>query len=608
MICILSHIMSLLISAMDYQSTTTTMQLGQNGHVERAWSTDDVQEQIMQLYFQLVRTKSEKNNQGKALESQLNQLLKTLSETPTSPLPESEPTPDYLGILYRMLLQTRDTVSGKGEYAFAYRMVMCWYRYFPEKAVRAVEMFVSLRDTPGNLSESTLGSDSSLVLEPTITPKTKPLGSWKDMKYMADVCKQTTGNAKHELIQTCIRLINAQLNVDLLRGSTESISLCAKWVPREGSKYGWLFKALAEDYYAKEYQFPLLRVDASKTDLARAKKCAYTHYRKLLAELNRKLDTVQIKQCGNVWAEIDHHKTTSITLSRNKQAFLNLTKKGEPRSELPDRVACAEHFTEYVESRIAQGKEIKGRHVGMNDFTKLALAMHDSTKTTEKELLNAQWRSNSAAINPKSLGNIVAMVDTSSSMNGDPLHAAIALGIRVAEKSVLGKRVLTFSTRPTWHNLNCKEDKDNFVDMVHSLRNAEWGGSTDFYAALKLILDALVEQRVPPADVEDLVLAVFSDMQINSADRNYNSGSMIDTIHGMYQAYGYTCPHILFWNLTSTSGFPSLSSEPNTSMMSGFSPVLLNAFCEKGVEALQTTTPWHMMLEALNQERYMSLA
>ena len=42
-------------------------------------------------------------------------------------------------------------------------------------------------------------------------------------------------------------------------------------------------------------------------------------------------------------------------------------------------------------------------------------------------------------------------------------------------------------------------------------------------------------------------------------------------------------PHIVFWNLRKTTGFPSLSTDQNVSMLSGFSPALLYVFCEKGV-------------------------
>jgi hypothetical protein len=71
-------------------------------------------------------------------------------------------------------------------------------------------------------------------------------------------------------------------------------------------------------------------------------------------------------------------------------------------------------------------------------------------------------------------------------------------------------------------------------------------------------------------------------------------------VHGR----AYKPPHILFWNLRSTSGFPTLSNQPNTSMMSGFSPSLLNLFCEQGMNALESCTPWSLLLNSLENERY----
>jgi len=60
--------------------------------------------------------------------------------------------------------------------------------------------------------------------------------------------------------------------------------------------------------------------------------------------------------------------------------------------------------------------------------------------------------------------------------------------------------------------------------------------------------------------------------------------------------------------LRSTSGFPSLSTELNTSMMSGFSPSLLKIFCEKGMDALKTaTSPWSILEESLQNDRYQIL-
>jgi len=38
--------------------------------------------------------------------------------------------------------------------------------------------------------------------------------------------------------------------------------------------------------------------------------------------------------------------------------------------------------------------------------------------------------------------------------------------------------------------------------------------------------------------------------------------------------------------------------------MSGFSPALLNHFCEKGVDGLQTSSPWVTLMESMNNPRY----
>ena len=39
-------------------------------------------------------------------------------------------------------------------------------------------------------------------------------------------------------------------------------------------------------------------------------------------------------------------------------------------------------------------------------------------------------------------------------------------------------------------------------------------------------------------------------------------------------------------------------------MMSGFSPSLLNIFCEEGINALQSCTPWSLFIKSLTNERY----
>jgi hypothetical protein len=148
--------------------------------------------------------------------------------------------------------------------------------------------------------------------------------------------------------------------------------------------------------------------------------------------------------------------------------------------------------------------------------------------------------------------------------------------------------------------------------MVQRLNMSEFGLNTNFFAALSVILDAIISNKLSPDDVEDMVLAIFSDMQIDDADKgNEGNDAMMVIIEKKYYDAGMTVwgkpykpPHILFWNLRSTSGFPALSLQKNSSMMSGFSPALLNLFCDEGLSALQSCTPWSLLTKALGNDRY----
>ena len=557
--------MSAIISALD---NFTPSQIGENGSVEYTWS-NSIRERIVQLSFQLTRTRDQDsiNNLG----IQTEKILKDLASSYKASTISREEYIEYMSLLYRMIAHTRDIVDGKGEYSLSYMLLGVWYKEDPELAEFAFRHF---------------------VLSPEGSPDFHPYGSWKDVKYLH---KQ---NKSSPLVQYGMQLLLNQLKVDSV---SDNPSLAAKWVPREKSQFSDLFTKLAINYF---YDY----TSTAKTEESRRKAIikAKMDFRKLLSSLNNKLETVQIKQCSLRWSHIDPSKQTSITMHKQKRAFLNIDKKGQQRHELADRIVCANKFKEFAQKAVKGEVEIKGKRVGLNNFTKEALELirFYRSKSDEAAILNAQWIDNTKQTG--ALGKMIAMVDVSGSMNGDPMNAAIALGIRVAEKSMLGKRVMTFSASPSWVNLS---GKDTFVEMVQTVATAEWGMNTNFAAALNMILDAIITQKLKSEDVEDMVLAVFSDMQMDQADNT--SKYLMNLIEKKYADAGqrlwgkpFKAPHILFWNLRSTSGFPTLSTEKNCSMMSGFSPALLNLFCEEGLEALQSCTPWSLFVKSLDNERY----
>jgi Mg-chelatase subunit ChlD len=576
--------MSALINAID---NYTSKQNGENGHSEYGWS-NSVQERIVQFSFQVTRT----DDKGvQKLETILKDILISLKHNiDNGSLPEREKAKEYLSVLYRMIGQTRDIIDGKGEYNLTYMMIHIWYDFYPELAMFALKCLVDLGEK--NIHQ---------------------YGSWKDIKYFCKYCKNNTSSnyLEHPLIIYAIQLINNQLGIDYQNflSGINNISLLARWVPREKSSFGWLYKPLASDYY-KNYMHTAVTDWQIKRAILKCK----TEYRKLLSVLNTKLDTLQIKQCGKKWRDINFDNVTSISVSKQKKAFLNINKNGEVRyPNNYDRINCAEHFR----SRIKKSKleedntvEIKGKRVGMADFTKQALELIVTRNQDEIDLLNSQWRDNSSQT--PALGNMIAMVDVSGSMSGDPMNVAISLGIRIANKSILGKRVLTFSNNPSWVNL---EPYDDFVSQVEVIRRADWGMNTNIYAALDMILDSIIQSKLSPEDIKDMILVILSDMQIDNGDKS-DKKTLYEVMNMKYSDAGIRNfgkpllpPHILFWNLRSTSGFPSLSQQPNCSMMSGFSHSLLNQFCEEGMNVLlETSTPWSILLKSLENERYQILS
>lgn len=574
--------MAALISALDNK---IVMQIGENGHQEYGWSHSSTREGILQFSFQLTRT--EDAGQLKLLDTKIREILSSISSPPRTAEKE-----EFLITLYKMIGHTRDVIAGKGEYSLTYMMILAWYDYFPECAKYALEACVCPQmDAATN---KYINDDH-------------PYGSWKDIKYFCNYCKQYTKDQNHPMIMHAISLMNRQILIDHFPESSNK-SLAAKWVPRENSgKFGWMFKELA-----CQYNSHYLHTSNKPEAKIRAIKKAKMDYRKLCAELNKIIDTTQIKQCSKKWSDIDFDRVTSITLTKQKKAFLNVNSDGELKSDEHDRMECRAHFMEHVAKAIVGEKEVKGARIGMENFTKQAMALLRQRKKpspslqVEEDMLNSQWRDNGS--NNKALGAMIAMVDVSSSMTADnAMNAAIALGCRIAENSLLGKRVMTFSADPTWVNL---EGATNFIDMVDTICDAPWGMDTNFYSALDMILESIVENQLAADVVENMMLVILSDMQMNQCG-GHNIGSVYEIMEKKYAAAGirangiaYKPPHILFWNLRSTNGFPSSSTQKNVSMVSGFNPSLLNMFCEQGLDALQSCTPWSNLMAILDNDRY----
>ena len=388
--------------------------------------------------------------------------------------------------------------------------------------------------------------------------------------------------------------------------------------------------------YFKEYLTTCINDDASQQK--RTKNKCEMEYRKLISHLNRRLDTTQIKQCENKWSQIEPSNITSQTLFKQRKAFLNMPNEKTAsigktmRKTTKDRLYCRDNIIKYIGGDDSFVK--KTPHVQVNEYVKSALEMihlDDPTKQEEKNLLNTLWKQNGKQTFP--LRPMVAMVDTSLSMlKNDALYFALGLGIRVAEKNAyFGKQIMTFGKRSRWHNLEHCEDlvstlkaitTPNDPDNVtpNSLYLDEY---SNLYDGIDKLLDTIVDSKMPEKQVAEMGIIIFSNMNFikeQNQDQTQDFITVYEAIKHKYENAGqkainkaYTMPHIVFWNMESTHGFPCLSIHPNVTMISGNNPKLLNLFQDK-MEKMYCSetyhpniTPFTKMKECLKNARYKCL-
>ena len=638
------------IAALDTEQMPT--RVGENDHPEFAWSVSEseftiatLRDRFVQLFFQMVRVSTTNGGRRisrlKELSSKYTSLLRDshdlLERTRMNALADVFTITDdgdcenaqvkwlpeitqFQRVLHAFLNHTRDCVKGKGERDLAYALLIAKYEYERDRnggstgqpclnLVNTVRFWATGKVTGG----IEIGDHQN-----TYSP---PPGSWKDVlglcHFIRDWCGGTLTPEYNVIIRDLLRVMAIQIHKDT---TSENPSLAAKWAPRESSKkQRWLF-------YRFVRAFTPSLGSPSQTPVRDPKfMSACKTVRMTLSSLNKAIKTLEVNQCGGTWSEIDPKTIPSIALQKQKTALLNLPgkkNKGEGeeegiRSTDPDRMICAQNIREYTQKAVKgeDGAEIKAQRTSLYDLVRDAVNGRNMT-FDQQLLLEEQWRNNGKQVKA-GLPPMIPMVDVSGSMTCDkctPLYYALGLGLRASEKThpAFRNRILTFSRDPAWVRLNeppTRSDPDHagsFIHRIYDLRRAVWGMNTDFFKAMKMILDTLVKNSVPPEDAKNLVLAVFSDMQIDAAKtRSGTPQAMHSRIKDLYAKHGYEPPHVLYWNLRTTDGFPSVTTEKNVTMLSGFSPVLLNVLESKGMSALAEYTPYRMLSEMLESPRFL---
>ena len=211
----------------------------------------------------------------------------------------------------------------------------------------------------------------------------------------------------------------------------------------------------------------------------------------------------------------------------------------------------------------------------------------------EENILNKQWLSNSL-LSPI-LGNIIPVVDLSSTMSGEAYNTAISLAVRIAEKSSIGKGIILSGSIPKWINLG---EKETFFDCIKEIINHSFDITNDLLEVFELIINTIMDVKMSPENIKNLSIVIISDMQIMSLNKECLN-EIIKTKFKFKEI-----PEIIFWNLRSTNGFPCFSNEYGFKMISGFNVNNLYYLSRDGKNTLGGYNSWILLERILNNKRY----
>lgn len=469
--------------------------------------------------------------------------------------------------LFSLLIHTRDIRGGKGEKNIFYWMV--------EIMNRLQDRFRSARHCI-----ATLIAEPSLVTE---------FGSFRDINMLYLHLSDSTDT---RLIDSLITYYVMNLRNDTT--SIKDLSFAWKYAPRENHNT------------LKRLNRRLVR------RLGMTKK----EYRIAKSVVGSRLSIVEQKMCGKRFTEINFQGVPSKAMNNYRKAFSN--SKGSPEY---DRIEAAKKFVEYLENVNKGVANINSSTLYPHELVDKyisSLGWYNTNMGVPDDLIEEQWK---ALVNGLRESNItgascVSMVDVSGSMNGNPMNVAIALGIALSElldnpldktEGPFANMFISFDTIPQVINLRRGA---SLCEKVHTAIRSKWGMSTNFDAALRLILDKCIENKLSASEVPKKMF-VFSDMQFDVAQKGASNKwtSRYARIKDEFYMAGmnaigepYDVPTIIYWNLRGdTNTVPDTFNTEGVVMLSGFSAKMLKHVFD---DTINTLTPLGIVREIIFSERY----
>ena len=367
-------------------------------------------------------------------------------------------------------------------------------------------------------------------------------------------------------------LMKDQLTLDI---SCKTPSLLAKWLKSENT-------SSADS-----------RALAAKT--RKAFGLTSKQYRKTLSFLRERINVLERLMSAGKWDEIEFDKIPSRAGMIYKNAFARHDIERVKNEKVQSYADFAKDTTKKVNADVLNPVDIANRIFGGQVRTDTDRAIIDKYWSCLKDYYHGREE------------NGIAICDVSGSMHGQPLNAAVSMSAYIAErgKGPFKDHFITFSSNPALIRFEGVDTYDKF----RRASNADWGGSTNVEAAMELMLNVAIKNKVPASDMPS-TLYIFSDMEFDScmtcgpaSSGRWGSGTRIsdmdtlfETIAKRWAVHGYKMPRVIFWNLDARhENIPALGER--FSYVSGFSMNMVETI-------LSGKDGYDLMMEKLNTSRY----
>ena len=345
----------------------------------------------------------------------------------------------------------RDIRHGRGLKDLSYSMLFTIHTFYPEIAIQLLKSFVEI-------------------------------GCWKDVRNYANFIRMHGNDDDNSRIRSVLSLYNYQLAQDYNFWKTTedrvNLSFAAKYVPRE-TKDPALFEILVSDFYASPA--------SNKNKMT---------YRKMVSELNRAIDTVEIKQCAKKWSDIEPNRIPMCALHLKRD---NLSKKTPEMTRYYEINDSINDVPKYFSKN--PGKLIK------------QMMIYDSKKDVDNvNKLNQYWKNFTG--HQTIMDYYIPILDLSMTMYIDnaKLCKGIASALCLAAKSHFGNKILIYSKNATWIDV---EDYplnivlQNIMGVVHVVPGC-------LGDAMNLVLDAVKTAEMTPEDLDKIKIVLISNAELSN--------------------------------------------------------------------------------------------